>query len=70
MAEYQTRGNKLLREEVAFLKSLFNRFVNDRQVRDLFYLETGKRISTSMVNHIRMGKRWKNVTPSTKKPWQ
>ena len=70
MAEYQTRGNKLLREEAAFLKSLFNRFRNDREVNQIFYQETGKRISNGMVNHIRLGKRWKNVEPSTDKPWQ
>lgn len=64
MAVYQERGNKLNRKEVAFLKSLFNRFRNDRQVGDLFEEVVGKRISNSMVNHIRTGKRWKNVIPS------
>jgi hypothetical protein len=53
---------------VAYLKSLFNRFRNDREVRDLFQDETGKQISTGMVNHIRLGKRWKNVQPNPIKP--
>ena len=70
MAVYQSRGNKLLIEEVAYLKSLFNRFRNDREVRDLFEEETGKHISTGMVNHIRKGLRWKNVEPSTEKNWE
>jgi hypothetical protein len=68
MAYYQSRGNKLMIEEVAYLKSLFNRFRNDREVRDLFQDETGKQISTGMVNHIRLGKRWKNVQPNPIKP--
>lgn len=70
MAEYQNRGNKLIREEVAYLKSLFNRFRNDREVRDLFEQETGKHLSSAMVNHIRLGRRWKNVEPSTEKNWE
>ena len=70
MAVYQSRGNKLLRTEVAYMKSLFNRFRNDREVRDLFEEETGKHISVGMVNHIRQGYRWKNVEPSTEKNWE
>ena len=70
MAANQSRGNKLLKEEVAFMKSLFNRFRNDREVRDLFYQETGKEISRSLVHHIRCGKRWKHVEPSTEKNWE
>ena len=69
MAANQSRGNKLLKEEVAYMKSLFNRFRNDREIRDLFAQETGKHISTSLVHHIRSGKRWKNVEPSTEKNW-
>jgi len=70
MAVNQSRGNKLLREEVAFMKTLFNRFRNDREVKDLFYQETGKKISTALVNFIRNGERWADVEPSTEKPWQ
>ena len=70
MAVNQTRGNKLLREEVAYLKSLFNRFRNDREVNEIFYQETGKVITNGMVNHIRRGYRWDDVQPSTEKPWK
>jgi hypothetical protein len=70
MAIRQSRGNKLLREEVAFLKTLFNRFRNDREVRDLFFEETGKRVSVGLINFIRNGVRWADVEPSTEKPWQ
>jgi hypothetical protein len=52
------------------MKSLFNRFRNDREVKDLFYQETGKKISTALVNFIRNGERWADVEPSTEKPWQ
>ena len=69
MAKNQKRGNKLIVEEVAYLKSLFNRFRNDGEVQRLFYEESGKEISRGMVHHIRTGKRWKNVEPSTEKNW-
>lgn len=70
MAIRQSRGNKLLREEVAYLKTLFNRFRNDREVRDLFYQETGKYVSVAMINFIRTGVRWADVEPSTEKNWE
>jgi len=70
MAKNQKRGNKLLLEEVAFMKSLFNRFRNDSEVRDLFFEETGKQISRALVWNIRNGHRWKHVQPSTEKNWE
>lgn len=63
MAEYQKRGNRYTRNEIAFLKTLFNRHHNDRQVSELFEEVVGKTISNTMVNHIRNGYRWKNVQP-------
>jgi hypothetical protein len=70
MAKNQTRGNKMLREEVAFMKSLFNRFRNNREIQDLFEEETGKHISIAMIHHIRTGKRWVHVEPCPDKTWE
>ena len=60
----QSRGSKYTIEEIAFLKSLFNRFRNDVQVSEIFESIIGKPISRKHVNHIRNGIRWKKVEPS------
>ena len=44
-------GVLIFRKGVAFLKSLFNRFRNDRQVGDLFEEVVGKRISNYGTKH-------------------
>jgi len=64
----QRRGRKFTEAEIAYLKHLENRFLNDTELAELFEKEVGKSIDRKHVNHIRNGLRWKNVKPSHKKP--
>ena len=59
----KTRGKKLTKQEVAFIKALFNRFYNDTQVQEIISEQLNKSVSTRHINHIRNGRRWSEIQP-------